>query len=83
MLKKFLETSKSRSVAIKELPLKELIFNVMVLIFVIVLVFLPTGFRDNTYPDSMRAVARVLEVNNENVMKTVSFVMEGGAGLQG
>lgn len=77
MLKKFLETSKSRSVAIKELPLKELIFNVMVLIFVIVLVFLPTGFRDNTYPDSMRAVARVLEVNNENVMKTVSFVMEG------
>ena len=49
----------------------------MVLIFVVVLVFLPTGFRDNTYPDSMRAVARVLEVNNENVMKTVSFVMEG------
>ena len=77
MLKKFLETSKSRSVAIKELPLKEFIFNVMVLIFVVVLVFLPTGFRDNTYPDSMRAVARVLEVNNENVMKTVSFVMEG------
>ncbi|UWG96551.1 YibE/F family protein [Dehalobacter sp. DCM] len=59
------------------LPLKERIFIVFVIIFVAALALMPTGFRENTYPDSERAVAKVLEVDNSNIHQTISFVMEG------
>lgn len=77
MQKKLLETSKSKAAYLKKIPLRELIFNIIVIIFVAVLALMPTGFQENTYPESMRAVVKVLEVNNDNVSKTVSFVFEG------
>lgn len=52
-------------------------FNALVVIFVIVLFLIPTGFQPFFYGDSSRAVARVLEVNNDNIRHTVSFVQEG------
>jgi len=75
--KKLLETSKSKAAYLKKIPLRELIFNIIVIIFVVVLALMPTGFQENTYSESMRAVVKVLEVNNDNVSKTVSFVFEG------
>lgn len=77
MQKILLETLEKNAAYLKRIPLRELIFNLIVLIFVVILVFLPTGFRENTYSESMRAVVKVLEVNNDNVSKTVSFVFEG------
>jgi len=41
------------------------------------LVLMPTGFQENTYSDSMRAVVKVLEVNNDNLLKRASFAFEG------
>jgi uncharacterized membrane protein len=61
----------------KKISSKELIFNVIVIIFVVILALMPTGFQENTYPDSLRAMAKVLEVDNDNVSKTISFVFEG------
>ncbi|MCB8815982.1 YibE/F family protein [Desulfosporosinus shakirovi] len=72
-----LEILEKKAVYLKKIPLRELVFNLIVLIFVVILLLLPTGFQENTYPDSMRAVVKVLEVNNDNVSKTVSFVFEG------
>ncbi|MDO0824651.1 YibE/F family protein [Desulfosporosinus nitroreducens] len=72
-----LETLEKKAAYLKRIPLRELIFNLIVIIFVVTLLLLPTGFQENTYPDSMRAVVKVLEVNNDNLSKTVSFVFEG------
>lgn len=36
-----------------------------------------TGFPTNDYPHSTRAVARVLEVNNDNAFSTIGFVFQG------
>lgn len=77
MQKKLLETSKSKIAYLKKIPLREFVFNIIVIIFVTVLAIMPTGFQENTYSESMRAVVKVLEVNNDNVSKTVSFVFEG------
>ncbi len=62
---------------IKHLPPREIFFNLFVTVFIIVLALMPTGFPVNDYPDSTRAVARVLEVNNENVFSTIGFVFQG------
>lgn len=62
---------------IKRLPPRELIFNLLVTVFIVILVLMPTGFPVNDYPDSTRAVARVLEVNNDNVFSTIGFVFQG------
>jgi Predicted multitransmembrane protein len=56
---------------------RELIFNALVMLFIILLALLPTGFPTNAYPNSVRAVARVLEVNNDNVFSTIGFVFQG------
>lgn len=77
MQRKRLETLKSKVTYLKKIPLREFVFNISVIIFVVVLVLLPTRFQENTYSESMRAVVKVLEVNNDNVSKTVSFVFEG------
>ncbi|WP_449241282.1 YibE/F family protein [Desulfoscipio gibsoniae] len=63
--------------SLRGIPAHELIFNMIVIIFMAVLAVIPTGFPTNTYPDSVQAVARVLEVNNDNAFSTVGFVFEG------
>ncbi|MEW5953860.1 MAG: YibE/F family protein [Bacillota bacterium] len=55
----------------------ELIFIVCVLLAVLLLALLPTGFPSNAYPNSTRAAARVLEVNNANISSTVGFIFQG------
>lgn len=77
MQRKLLETLKSKVGYLKKIPLREFVFNISVIIFVVVLALMPTRFQENTYSESMRAVVKVLEVNNDNVSKTVSFVFEG------
>jgi len=71
------ETLEKKVANLKRIPLRELIFNLIVITFVAILALMPTGFQENTYSESMRAVVKVLEVNNDNVSKTVSFVFEG------
>jgi uncharacterized membrane protein len=44
---------------------------------IVILAVMPAGFPTNAYPNSTRAVARVLEVNNDNVFSTIGFVFEG------
>ncbi|WP_231702638.1 YibE/F family protein [Desulfocucumis palustris] len=65
------------SARFRGIPPRELAFNLLVMIFIIILALMPTGFPTNDYPDSVRAVARVLEVNNDNVFSTISFVFQG------
>ncbi|MDA8223237.1 YibE/F family protein [Desulfosporosinus sp.] len=77
MQKILLETLEKKVANLKRIPLRELIFNLIVITFVAILALMPTGFQENTYSESMRAVVKVLEVNNDNVSKTVSFVFEG------
>ncbi|MEW6698719.1 MAG: YibE/F family protein [Bacillota bacterium] len=57
--------------------MQEFVFNLTVVIFIILLAVMPTGFPTKDFPNSTRAVARVLEVNNDNVFSTVGFVFEG------
>lgn len=77
MQKILVETLEKKVANLKRIPLRELIFNLIVITFVAILALMPTGFQENTYSESMRAVVKVLEVNNDNVSKTVSFVFEG------
>ncbi|TGE38165.1 YibE/F family protein [Desulfosporosinus fructosivorans] len=77
MQKILLEMLEKKAAYLKKIPLRELIFNLIVITFVVFLALMPTGFQENTYSDSMRAVAKVLEVNNDNLLKTASFVFEG------
>lgn len=67
----------TKGIYFHRISLQELIFNVIVMIFIIILALMPTGFPTNDYPDSTRAVARVLEVNNDNVFSTIGFVFQG------
>jgi uncharacterized membrane protein len=59
------------------IPIHELIFNIIVLILIAALALMPTGFPTNDYPNSARAAARVLEVNNDNVFGSIGFVFQG------
>lgn len=77
MQKMLLETLEKKAACLKRIPLRELIFNLIVITFVVFLVLLPSGFKENTYSDSMRAVVKVLEVNNDKLLKRASFVFEG------
>jgi len=77
MQKTLLETLEKKVAYLKRIPLKELVFNFIVITFVVFLALMPTGFQENTHSNSMRAVVRVLEVNNDNLLKTPSFVFEG------
>nr|WP_273483186.1 YibE/F family protein [Desulforamulus ruminis] len=58
-------------------PSKEFIFILVVMIVIAFLAVIPTGFPTNAYPNSIRAVSRVLEVNNDNVFSTIGFVFQG------
>lgn len=55
----------------------ELVFIICVLLAVLLLAMIPTGYPSNAYPNSTRAAARVLEVNNDHVSSTVGFVFQG------
>lgn len=66
-----------KAAGFRKIPSRERIFNLVVIIFVAILALMPTGFPVNTYPDSMRAVVKVLAVNNDNLLKTASFAFEG------
>lgn len=61
----------------KKISSGEIIFNITVIMFVAFLALMPTGFPENTYPDSVRSVVKVLDVNNDNVLNTTGLVMEG------
>lgn len=56
---------------------QELVFNVAVIILITILALMPTGFPTKVFPNSTRAVARVLEVNNDHVFGAISFVFQG------
>lgn len=56
---------------------RELILNVFAIALIAVLAILPTGFPAQEYPGTMRAVARVLEVNNNGLFSTIGFVFQG------
>ncbi len=56
----------------------ESIFTVVIVIIVIVLSIIPTGFPSNAHPDSIRSAVRVVDVNNENVIHSaVGFIFQG------
>ncbi|MBS4030670.1 MAG: YibE/F family protein [Clostridiales bacterium] len=61
----------------KKLTAPEHLLTVAVILLIIILAKIPTGFPTNAYPDSTRAAALVLEVNNNNVHSTIGFVFQG------
>ena len=62
---------------LRKISKPELIFNLAVVIAVIILAMIPSGFPSNAYPNSIRASARVIEVNNDNISSTIGFVFQG------
>ncbi len=77
MVKNFCKKHMKKVINDRKMPSGEIIFNIVVMILAALLALMPTGFPENIYPDSMRAVVKVLEVNNDNVLNTIGFVMEG------
>lgn len=75
MFKKLLPLS--RPVNFLKVDSKEIILNIFALGLIVVLIMLPTGFPAKEYPGTMRAVARVLDVNNEGLFSTIGFVFQG------
>ncbi len=73
---KFASTIEKTAI-LRGMTLRELIFNAVIILFVAILAFMPTGFQENNYPGSMRSVVRVLDVDNDNVLSNFGFVMEG------
>lgn len=52
-------------------------FTLAMVLIIAVLMFLPTGFPGNAYPDSVRSAALVLEVNNTNIFRQAGLVLQG------
>ncbi|KAB3535789.1 YibE/F family protein [Alkaliphilus pronyensis] len=61
----------------KKLLNPDRIFVIVVTLLVILLFMIPTGFNDNAYPNSTRAEALVLEVDNSNVYSAGGTVLQG------
>lgn len=53
------------------------IFVLMVSLLILILFFIPTGFDTNAYPNSTRAEALILKVDNSNVFSTGGVVLQG------
>ncbi len=53
------------------------LFLLIVIMIIAILAWLPTGFPTNAYPDSTRAAARVLEVNNDGIFSAGGIILQG------
>ncbi|TYQ12720.1 UNVERIFIED_CONTAM: putative membrane protein [Acetivibrio alkalicellulosi] len=54
----------------------EFYFVAVVIVFILVLLFIPTGFEREIYPNTTRAKALILEVDNSNV-RSARIIQEG------
>ncbi|SCY30422.1 Uncharacterized membrane protein [Alkaliphilus peptidifermentans DSM 18978] len=64
-------------VMLKKILNPEYIFIIIIALLVILLFVIPTGFDNNAYPNSKRAEALVLEVDNSNIYSAGGVVLQG------
>lgn len=62
---------------IKRLLTADRIFTISISLLVLLLLFMPTGFSSNAYPDSTRAQALILDVDNSNVYSSGGVILQG------
>ncbi|WP_091541448.1 YibE/F family protein [Alkaliphilus peptidifermentans] len=62
---------------LKKILNPEYIFIIIIALLVILLFVIPTGFDNNAYPNSKRAEALVLEVDNSNIYSAGGVVLQG------